>query len=165
MEIWKDIIEGYQVSSEGNVKSLVRKHPCNKCSRERILKGQIQKGYKKVMIYKDNKCKWVLIHRLVALAFIPNPENKPQVNHKDGNKLNNNVDNLEWVTASENQKHSVEVLHKQFHTRKVMCIETKEVFNSLKEITEKTGINYKHISCCCKGKRQTTGGYHWKYID
>ena len=123
-------------------------------------------GYEYVHLCNGKaKTKLLRVHRLVAEAFIPNPNDLPQVNHKDGNKLNNNVDNLEWVTASENQKHSVEVLHKQFHTRKVMCIETKEVFNSLKEITEKTGINYKHISCCCKGKRQTTGGYHWKYID
>jgi len=165
MEIWKDIVDGYQVSNKGNVKSLPRKHPCNKCHEERILKPRNRKGYLTVMIYENNKGSWKSIHRLVAEAFINNPYNKPQVNHINGDKTDNRVENLEWVSASENQIHSSKVLHKQFYTRKIVCVETGIEYNSLKEVTEKTGINYKHLPDCCKGKRKTAGGYHWKYKD
>ncbi len=67
-------------------------------------------GYLKVNIWKNGKAKLTLVHRLVSECFIPNPQNKPQVNHLDGNRSNNHVDNLEWATASENQKHSVNIL-------------------------------------------------------
>ena len=76
-------------------------------SRGKELKGEICKnGYKRVHVSKNGKSKRLLVHRIVATAFIPNPDNLPEVNHKDGNKQNNNVSNLEWVTASENQKHA-----------------------------------------------------------
>ena len=114
MENWKDIIgyEGlYQVSNLGNVKSLSKtvlnrgKYPS--ISKEKIFKYRIDKyGYALFRFTKNNKRKNILGHRLVALAFLPNPENKPQVNHIDGNKLNNNMDNLEWNTAKENVNHS-----------------------------------------------------------
>jgi len=97
-EIWKDI-EGYkglyQVSNLGRIKSL---HGLS----ERIMKQTLQKGYLRITLLKNKKQKRFLSHRLVAQAFIPNPENKPQVNHIDEDKENNRVDNLEWVTAKEN---------------------------------------------------------------
>ncbi len=103
MEIYKDVkgYEGlYQVSNLGNVKSL---HGKGKIMRL----GKMKKGYLLVELSKNAVRKGVLVHRLVALAFIPNPENKPQINHKDGVKSNNNLSNLEWVTAIENSRHSI----------------------------------------------------------
>lgn len=111
-EIWKDIedYEGlYQVSNLGRVKSLDRK--VNHIFGERIVKGIILKhsettNYNAVMLNKEGIVRKVNIHRLVAKSFIANPQNKATVNHIDGNKRNNRVDNLEWVTQSENVKHS-----------------------------------------------------------
>lgn len=109
-EIWKDIqgYEGlYQVSNLGRVKSLARLDTRGQRVSEKILKlGKHRAGYFRVNLYKNGKMKQYLVHRLVALAFIPNPENKEQVNHIDGNKQNNVIENLEWCTHSENIQHA-----------------------------------------------------------
>lgn len=113
-EIWKDVIgfEGmYQVSNLGNVKSLDRFVYSGR-NKTRIQHGKPKKptinqdGYSYVLLYKNNKIKQSLNHRLAAIAFIPNPENKETVNHIDGDKNNNNISNLEWCTMSENVKHA-----------------------------------------------------------
>ena len=113
-EIWKDIngFEGYyQVSNLGRIKSLSREIYNGKgyyTSTEKILLGHmITKGYMQVELKKDNKRYLKLIHCLVAEAFIPNPENKPQVNHINGKKSDNMVGNLEWCTNIENQTHAI----------------------------------------------------------
>ena len=110
-EIWKDI-EGYEgfykISNFGRVKSLKRKDTKGRTVRERILKPCIVDGYYSVTLYKDIR-KIFKIHRLIAMAFIPNIENKPFINHIDGNKKNNSIDNLEWVTNQENIKHAFKI--------------------------------------------------------
>ena len=112
-EIWKDIkdYEGlYQISNYGNVKSLPKERRNRRgvyIQKEKLLSlTNTSTGYKKVELVKDGKRKGFKVHRLVAQAFIPNPDEKPQVNHIDGDKTNNYVDNLEWVTASENSIHA-----------------------------------------------------------
>lgn len=112
-EIWKDIegYEGYyQISNYGRVKSLERyKSNYSKLQLvpERILsQGTKENGYKVIILYKDNKGKNNYIHRLVAQAFLPNPNDLATVNHKDGNKANNHLSNLEWASYAENNRHA-----------------------------------------------------------
>jgi predicted house-cleaning noncanonical NTP pyrophosphatase (MazG superfamily) len=108
MEVWKDIngYEGlYEISDLGNVKSHSFKNPKN------LSQHLNAKGYLNVKLYKENKKQGFQVHRLVAIAFIPNPENKPEVNHKKGIKKDNRATELEWNTSSENKIHSVEVLN------------------------------------------------------
>lgn len=113
LEIWKDVAgyEGYyKVSNLGRVKSLERKvkfRTFKKLVKSRILTPRISdSGYYTVNISKDGKGNMKYLARIIAIAFIPNPDNKPQVNHIDGNKINNCISNLEWVTNAENQKHA-----------------------------------------------------------
>ena len=132
-EIWKDIqgYEGlYQISNLGRIKSLERmiitSNNITKKISEKILKPCLRKnGYYSIVLQKNNKSKYYTIHRLVAKEFIPNPNNLPQVNHKDGNKLNNNINNLEWCTNSDNTQHGYDnKLYKyksRCHAINVLC--------------------------------------------
>jgi hypothetical protein len=118
-----------------------------------------------VILYKNNKCKTRTIHQLVAQTFIDNSNKLPQVNHIDGNKQNNRVDNLEWCTPSENKLHSYKTLKEKHFTRKVICIDTGIEYESIIEASIATNSNRQHICNCCKGKRNKCGGYRWKYKD
>lgn len=108
--IWKDIIgfEGcYKAGDSGEIKSLERKDRLGRIVNNRLLNKVLNhQGYYRVRLSKDGKKLPCRVHRLVAVAFIPNPKNKSHVNHKDGDKLNNAADNLEWVTHTENMKHA-----------------------------------------------------------
>lgn len=123
-------------------------------------------GYSYVCIRQGGKAHNVRLHRLIASAFIPNPENKPHVNHKDGDKSNNAADNLEWCTASENERHKVNMLGiKQkppIRQTAVICVETNRAFQSIKDAAEQMHINGKHIGEAATGKRKTACGYHWR---
>lgn len=161
----------YCVSDAGEVFSL-RFRNTNQIKK---LKPMINRdGYAFVDLRVTGKRVAKKIHRIVAEAFIPNPENKPQVNHKNGVKTDNRVENLEWVTNEENMRHSFAVLgHKSSHFGKryvkfkiILQIkdgETIAEFNGVKDIEVKTGINHRHISDCCNGKRKMCGGFSWKY--
>lgn len=160
-EIWRDIpkYEGYyQVSNLGRVKSLDRTQ-ITVTGRHRRLKGRIlslnySQEYTNVELNKDGTHKQWSVHRLVALAFIPNPEHKQTVNHIDGDKRNNCVENLEWVTWSENNKHAHETglnttdpnksgatkRSNEVTRRSVYCVETDTIYISRSECARQLGI-------------------------
>lgn len=183
-EVWKDVkgYEGlYQVSNLGRVKSLERKQYSNdkfhgRILRERVLIPNIENkwGYLSNKLTKNRIEKIYKIHRLVAEAFIPNPLNKPQVNHKDGNKKNNYVYNLEWCTSSENLKHAWET-GLQPDTREGKSYRAKKVLqydfngNIIAEYpsvkTAKRITKCYHIGDVCNGKRNYAGNYLWKFKE
>lgn len=182
MEIWKDIngFEGlYKVSSLGRVKSLGNgKSTCTNYKQERILKANIKKnGYVHIKLNKNGKRYYYSIHRLVADNFLINHENKREVNHKDGNKLNNELSNLEWVTTSENQKHAyqkcLQVAIKDKDNKQSISIVQLNLdgtfvkkWDSIKQVKREIGLNsFGIIKCCKKEKRYKTAyGYKWEYV-
>lgn len=122
-------------------------------------------GYEFVTLYNADGPKRFLIHRLVGNAFIPNPENKPQINHKDGYKRNPRLTNLEWNTNSENELHAFRMgLKKPSREKKIKIIETGESYPSLHECARQINGNFKAISNCIRGKSKTHKGYHFELV-
>ncbi len=184
-EIWKDITGfecEYQVSNLGRVKSF-------KKGKETIMKPHvIYSGYFQICLLKQNKRHLFLIHRLVAQEFIQNPFNKPEVNHIDGNKQNNKVNNLEWCTHGENIKHAWNNGLQKKSIKMALCgkkyakLNFKSGVNLRKKVDQydlngnfiktwestaeaERQLNLPHskVSACCVGKRKTTGGFIWKH--
>lgn len=154
-EIWRDVV-GYEGLYEVSTKGRVRNKKTN-----RILGGAYnQFGYKRIIL----KGKKYLIHRLVALAFIPNPQNLPYINHIDENKNNNDISNLEWVSASYNVSYSI---HNQSCKIKQLdkCGNLIKIWDSIKQIGRETDYHQGNIINCCKGKRRSAYGYCWQYAN
>lgn len=162
--------DNYSVSSEGNIRN-------DTTDKSKVCRFD-KYGYPVVDLYSNGKRQTVRVHRLVANAFIPNFDNKSQVNHIDGNKSNNNVNNLEWVTASENMRHSFDMgLSKPSramlgksnpnagrHGIPVRIIETGEEFSSITECAKAINGNDRHICDCLSNRQHTHRGFHFEYV-
>lgn len=158
----------YSVSNTGLVKNN---------NTGKMLKPQVESnGYLRVLLYPEKKHR--LIHRMVALTFIPNIKNKPCINHIDGDKQNNCDSNLEWCTYQENCQHARSVLNRgasietmrrnadrnrEFHKKKVLCVETQKVYESFASAEKELGLCGRTISNVINGRSHTAGGFHWQY--
>ena len=120
-------------------------------------------GYVCVILRKNGIRYSKKVHRLVAETFLPNPENKREVNHIDGNKSNNELSNLEWVTSSENTRHAVNV--GLISRKRMRIIETGEEFPSAVDCAKSINGSYANIYHCLNGERKTHKGYHYEYIE
>lgn len=163
----------YSVSSDGKIKNDLTQKLIRPCRTGRG--GE----YQAVALRNENGVKKFYVHRLVAQAFLENPNSKEQVNHIDGDKTNNDANNLEWVTGSENQIHRFHVLGKcttpdhlkklrnaarKATSEKVRCVETGEIFQSQSEAAKSLGLSICAINACVCGRNKTAGGYHWERV-
>lgn len=175
MEIWKDIEEykgKYQASNIGNIKNMIT---------NKVLKQYIgSNGYYRIGLYKDKKTKVFEVHRLITKTFIDNVENKKEVNHIDGNKLNNNINNLEWVTHKENINHAwktklfepVREASRRYGkdnpaAKRVVQYDLKgniiKRYDCIVEAVRETNISKTNIGKCCNYRQKTAGGYIWRF--
>lgn len=180
VEIWKPIVgyEGlYEVSSLGRVRSLGNGGNNRHKGKGRVLKQELgNTGYYRVHLCKNNVRKHKSVHRLVAEAFIPNPNNLPQVNHKDECYTNNHADNLEWTDQKYNvnygtaiERRSKKLINHPSYSKKVERYDLDgnyiDTWPSTMEVQRVLGIHNPNVSACCLGKVQTAGGYKWKYAS
>ena len=171
-EIWKDIkgYEGlYQVSNTGKIKRtrFVNKNTNRKQERLKVFKLS-KDGYFLVALYKNSKGKFFRVNRIVAETFLLNTDNKPEVNHKNGIKTDNNVEKLEWTTRSANHLHRARVLRKgriREISQYTLDGEYIASYPSIQVASEKTGIDGTNICRVLKGLRNKAGNYKWKYGD
>ena len=153
----------YEINTKGQIRN----------SNKHILSQSISNnGYYRVHLCKNGKAKWYAVHRLVAETFMPNPLHLPEINHKDENKLNNEVSNLEWCNhinnsnyGTRNKRIRTTLTNNKQSSRQVKCVETNIIYPSIMEAERQTGIYNTAISKVCKEERKTAGGYHWKYIE
>ena len=180
-EVWKDIpeFEGYyQVSDLGRIRSLDRVVNC-KSAGKRFAKGRVLKdskrsdGYRHIALWRGWQKKVFLIHRLVAQAFLLNPENKSQVNHKHGNKIDNRASELEWNTHKENTEHAVQsgLIPSTSSPQSLAIVQLSldqkvlNIWPSAKEVQRRFGYDCSSIAKCAKGKSKTAYGFKWEYAN
>ena len=166
---WRDVpgYEGlYKAGTNGHVIGI---------KSGKTLRQTSQRGYTYVKLYKDSVGKTIRVHRIIAMTFIPNPENKPQVNHKNGIKSDNRSENLEWVTQTENLRHAY--VNGLSDPSKAWVPAQKSVvaldedghvvltFRSLSEAARQLGLNVSNICNACHGRIKRTGGYKWRLVS
>lgn len=176
-EIWKDIpgYEGYyQVSNLGNFRSLNRIINYRRGLKrlypgKNLLLEPTKDNYRRIVLMKENRKVRYMAHRIVAITFIPNPNNLPYINHKDGCKSNNNVENLEWCTASENSRHAIRTglqkpeLNIPSNSKSIKCVETGIIYSTIHKAAKAIGVNVTSISRAAK-RTGTCKGYHFQFI-
>ena len=169
-EEWKTVLydgityDNYEVSNLGRVRSLNYKST----GEMKILKyGTDKNGYLKVNLSKNGRVRTIKVHRLVALLFVPNSdETKTEVNHIDENKENNSATNLEWCNRKENINHGTRTERQaKSKGKSVKCVETGEIFSSMAEAAREKNVTHTNVYKCCHGQQQTTGGYHWEFVE
>ncbi len=170
-EIWKDIegYEGlYQVSNTGKVRSFIRKTELQ--APWHLIKPHVARGYAFIALYTKEvkRSKNFLLHRIVAKAFIPNPNNYPEINHKDENKLNNAVDNLEWCTRSYNMCYGTARFRQGISSStpvEQLTVENISIarYCSIPIAAKINRIDESSIHKCCNNLRESVGGYRWRY--
>lgn len=163
-EVWKPVVgyEGlYEISNKGRLWSMPRNGTSGG-----LIKGAYDKdGYLKYSLSKSGKQSNFFAHRLVAESFVPNPENKPHVNHLDEDTTNNNSENLQWCTPKENNNHGNHNLKVSMSKSKpIICMETGECYYGISECARRTGLHNGNISKVLRGVRKHTGGFSFKYI-
>jgi hypothetical protein len=161
-EIWRDI-KGYEcrykVSRNGEIMSLNYR----RTGKKRLMKAKKNpRGYLYITLTKNGIMKVCKIHRIVAETFIPNPNNMPEVNHKDEDKTNNAVENLEWCTRKYNCNYGTRI---EKYQKNIVCVELNKTFKSMREAERELGVANASISRCCRGKQERAGGYHWQYAE
>lgn len=178
-EIWKDIPgyeDLYQASNLGRIRSIPRKG--TKTKNIHIIKYNTKnsKHYCHCGLCKNGKSKTISVHRIIALTFMPNPDNLPQVNHIDGNKENNKVSNLEWISNLENIKHSYKIGLRKEQVEKLRNINKRKVnqydldgnfikqWDGIIDIQNELNIANQNIIKVCQHKRNKAGGYKWEYV-
>ncbi len=164
-EIWKDVVgfEGiYWVSNLGQIKSVQRKG-----SKGGVMQGHAdKKGYINVTLRKDGHQYTKKLHRLVAEAFLPNPDNYLEVNHKNEDKSDNRADNLEWCDSTYNQHYGSRTERANLSCGKpIICIETGKIFNGAAWAAREMSLDPSSITKAVKNPNRTCGGYHWKYVE
>lgn len=174
-EQWKSIpnFDNYEASNYGRIRSIDRDITQLRCKRQytrkmkgRIIKPRIQNnGYLIVWLRREGVTKAISVHRLVATTFLQSQNADFEINHKDGNKTNNAISNLEWVSRSENIKHSYKELNRPKNMRSVLCVETNIEYDSIQEAAIKTNTNSASIGHVLAGRNKTAGGYTWKRLD
>ena len=172
-EIWLPIENYenlYEVSNLGRVRRLesfvTNKNGVKQKFPGKILKPRANKGYLMVTLCKNGVCRDFLLHRLVATAFIPNPDKKPQVNHLSEDKLNNSVENLEWCTAKENINYGTGIKRSsEKRSKPVLCVELNQIFPSLTEAARHFNVAQSNLSGVLTGRFKTAGGYHWEFAE
>lgn len=152
MTEWRKIkgFEHYSISNKGEVKN---------ASGHTVKPFRTNGGYLQIHLFNDGERTKKYIHRLVAETFVKNPKKLPEVNHKDGDKMNNSVDNLEWCSRTSNLIHSYYVLKN--HVKPVKCIETGIIYPSTHDAERATGCYHSTISMCCDGRQKKTHSLHW----
>jgi len=181
LEIWRPVIGFeffYEASNLGNVRSIKNNNRYRPNQSKKILIGGITIwGYRQITLSILGTQKTVRVCRIIATAFIPNPNNKPCVNHKNGIKTDDRAENLEWVTYSENEHHSYDILKKNikgikktlpngisYHAKSIYCFENKTIYKSIKLASDALGVFRSNITKQIKGELKQTGGYTFKLI-
>lgn len=144
----------YAITSDGKVWSYRKNRYLNL-----VLCGR---GYLQAHLWKNGERKPCLVHRLVAEAYVPNPDNLPQVNHRDEDKTNNCVSNLEWCSAKYNMNYGT---RKDESCTPVLCVEKNTIYKSMGEAQRVLGVWQSGISQCCRGIYKTAGGFHWEFAQ